>query len=164
MISIVSYQPGHQTYFERFNKAWIEKHFWLEDIDRYVLENPSESIISTGGTILIAEYDGVVAGTVALKKVDNDTYEFTKMAVDESFRRKGIARALSHAAFEKARQLGAGRVILYSNTTLDGAIIMYRKLGFKEVPIEQGVYQRSDIKMEILLENIPQLQNHQTWK
>ncbi|MCE3282285.1 MAG: GCN5-related N-acetyltransferase, partial [Chitinophagaceae bacterium] len=56
------------------------------------------------------------------------------------------------------------RVILYSNTTLDGAIIMYRKLGFKEVPIEQGVYQRSDIKMEILLENIPQLQNHQTWK
>jgi hypothetical protein len=28
---------------------------------------------------------------------------------------------------------------------------MYRKLGFIEVPIEEGVYKRSDIKMEIEL-------------
>jgi ribosomal protein S18 acetylase RimI-like enzyme len=102
----------------------------------------------------MAKYEGTVAGTVALKKVSDEVYEFTKMAVDESFRRRGIAEALSYAAFEKARQLGARKVILYSQTGLVPAITMYRKLGFTEVPLEKGIYKRSDIKMEIDLEQV----------
>jgi ribosomal protein S18 acetylase RimI-like enzyme len=156
MIVIVEYSPIHQPYFERFNKAWIEKYFWLEEIDRHVLGHPDEAIIAEGGAILMATYNGTVAGTVALKKVSDQVYEFTKMAVDENYRRKGIAEALSYASFEKAKALGATKVILYSNTALEGAIIMYRKIGFKEVPIGNTVYKRSDIKMEILLNNIPQ--------
>ncbi len=159
MIEIVEYKPEHQPYFERFNKAWIEKYFWLEDIDKYVLENPAEAIIGEGGAILMATYNGVVAGTVALKKVNEEVYEFTKMAVDEGYRRRGIAEALSYASFERARELGATKVILYSNTALEGAIIMYKKIGFKEIPIGNTVYKRSDIKMEIQLNNIPEPHN-----
>jgi ribosomal protein S18 acetylase RimI-like enzyme len=164
MIEIVSYRPEYQPYFERFNKAWIEKYFSLEEIDKYVLENPEKAIINVGGSILMAIFNDEVAGTVALKKVDNEVYEFTKMAVDEPFRRKGIAEALSRASFEKARELGATKVILYSNTRQEAAIIMYRKLGFEEVPVEPGVYKRANIKMEILLENIPHIQNQEKWK
>lgn len=159
MIEIVEFKPEHQPYFEKFNKAWIEKYFWLEEIDKYVLEHPGEAIIAEGGAILMATYNGVVAGTVALKKVDDATFEFTKMAVDENYRRQGLAEALSYASFERAKELGATKVILYSNTALEGAIIMYRKIGFKEVPIGDVVYKRSDIKMEIFLNNIPQPHN-----
>src|SRR5687767_6363137 len=127
MIEIVEYKHEHQPYFEQFNKAWIEKYFWLEAIDKYVLEHPDKAIIDEGGSILMATYDGVVAGTVALKKVNDEVYEFTKMAVDERYRRKGIAEALSYASFEKAKEAGATKVILYSNTALEGAILMYRK-------------------------------------
>src|SRR5687767_8696740 len=98
MIQIVDYRKEHQPYFEKFNRAWIEKYFWLEDLDRYVLTHPEEAIIQPGGAVFMALYDGVPAGTVALKKVNHETYEFTKMAVDEPFRRKGIAEALSHAS------------------------------------------------------------------
>jgi ribosomal protein S18 acetylase RimI-like enzyme len=76
------------------------------------------------------------------------------MAVDAPFRRKGIAEALSYAAFEKAKELGAKKVILYSQTGLVPAITMYRKLGFIEVPMDHDLYKRSDIKMEIDLEQI----------
>lgn len=164
MIQVIPYSPEHQPYFEQFNKAWIEKYFWLEDIDKYVLENPEEAIIAEGGEILMATYNGVVAGTVALKKVNAETYEFTKMAVDENYRRKGIAEALSYASFKKAKELGAAKVILYSNTALSGAIQMYRKIGFKEVPIGDRAYERSDIKMEIRLNNIPEPHNQSSWK
>jgi len=148
-IHIIPYKAEHAYHFERLNKAWIEKHFWLEESDKWVLENPHEAILQKGGAILMATYDGVVAGTVALKKVSDDVYEFTKMAVDEAYRRRGIAEALTYASFEKARELGATKVILYSNRVLTPAITMYNKLGFTEVPMEQdAVYQRSDIKME----------------
>lgn len=148
-LQIRTFLPEHQPWFESLNRAWIEKYFWLEDIDRYVLQNPEEAIISNGGAIFMASYEGQIAGTVALRKLDDDIYEFTKMAVDENFRRKGIAEALSYAAFEKAKSLGAVKVILYSQTGLKAAIQLYKKLGFVEVPIEKGIYKRSDIKMEI---------------
>lgn len=146
-IAIIDYRAEHQPYFEQFNRAWIERHFWLEDLDRYVLQHPEEAILAKGGCILMATYNGQVAGTVALKLNAEGVYEFTKMAVTESFRRKGIAEALSHAALDRARQLGARQVILYSQTALAPAIALYRKLGFAEVPLEPGVYARADIKM-----------------
>ena len=66
-------------------------------------------------------------------------------------RRRGIAEALSGAALGRAKALGATKVILYSQTELAPAILLYQKLGFKEVPLEPGVYQRANIKMEIQL-------------
>jgi len=153
-ISIIDFREEDAPYFEAFNRAWIEKYFWLEEIDRYVLQNPREAILDKGGAILMALYDGEVAGTVALKKVNEEVYEFTKMAVEECFRRRGIAEALSIAAFGKAASLGAKKIILYSQTGLVAAITMYRKLGFKEVPMDTDLYKRSDIKMEIDLEDV----------
>ena len=79
------------------------------------------------------------------------------MAVDEKFRRKGIAEALSYASFEKAKELGADKVILYSNSVLAGAIHLYEKLGFKHIPVGNTEYQRSDVKMEIKVSEIAEL-------
>ena len=149
-ISIISYQPEHQPYFEKFNRNWIEKDFGMEPTDEYVLTRPAEAIIETGGAILMATYNGQIAGTVALRKIDESTYEFTKMAVDETYRRKGIAAALSNASFEKAREMGASTLILFSNSLLKPAITLYEKLGFKHVPVTTiGQYKRADVKMEI---------------
>lgn len=153
LVKIIDYKKEHQPYFEKFNRDWIEKYFWLEEVDKYVLQHPEEAILQKGGAILMATYEDEIAGTVALRK-EKGMYEFTKMAVDPAYRRKGIAEALSYAAFKKAKQLGASKVILYSNRILVPAITMYLKLGFREVPVENDIYERSDIKMEIELQDV----------
>jgi ribosomal protein S18 acetylase RimI-like enzyme len=150
-ICIVDYQPVHQPYFEKFNRQWIEADFTMEPVDEFVLTNPGEAILKDGGAILMALYDGEVAGTVGLRKVNDTVYEFTKMAVGENFRRRGIAEAISYATFEKAKQLGAEKVILYSNTKNEGAIKLYEKIGFTHLEPEKGVYARANVKMEILI-------------
>jgi ribosomal protein S18 acetylase RimI-like enzyme len=152
-IIIKDYQAHHQPFFERFNREWIEEYFVMEPVDEFVLTNPDKAIIQPGGAILMAMYNGVVAGTVALRKVDEYTYEFTKMAVDKSFRRLGIAEALCFASFRKAAGLGAEKIILYSNTQKNGnAITLYEKTGFIRIPLEPGIYERADIKMIIGIE------------
>ncbi len=151
-ISIVDYNPAHQPYFEKFNRQWIEELFVMEPVDEFVVTNPGIAILDGGGAILMALYEGTVAGTVALRKVDETTYEFTKMAVDLDFRRKGIAEALSYASFEKAKILGATKVILYSNTKNAAAIKLYEKLGFTHVEVEAGIYERANVKMIIGIE------------
>ena len=158
-IKIVNYKPGHQSYFEKFNRAWIEEMFEMEPVDEWVLTNPGKAIIEPGGAILMAEYDGIIAGTVGLRKVNDNSYEFTKMAVDNNFRRKGIAEAISYASFKKAKTLGAEKIILYSNKRNAGAVKLYEKIGFTHVEVEQGVYKRADVKMVIDIETAVSLAN-----
>lgn len=150
MLEIIDYQPEHQPWFEQLNRHWIERYFWMEPIDFEVLQNPDEHIISKGGKIIMAQYDKEIVGTVALKFVNQHTYEFTKMAVDEKYQGLKIGLRLSEAAIEKAKHLQATSIILYSNTTLKPAISLYRKIGFVEIPLD-GPYKRSDIKMKLVL-------------
>jgi ribosomal protein S18 acetylase RimI-like enzyme len=151
-IKIVDYRPEHQAYFEKFNRAWIEEMFEMEPMDEWVLTYPEKAILEPGGAILMAEYDSVVAGTVGLRKVDEYSYEFTKMAVDTSFRRRGIAEAISYASFKKAKALGAKKIILYSNKRNAGAVKLYEKIGFRHVEVENDVYKRANVKMVIDIE------------
>lgn len=152
-ITITDYRPEHQPYFERFNRQWIEELFEMEAVDEWVLTNPEKAILETGGAILMALYKGVPAGTVGLRKFDEETFEFTKMAVDPGHRRLGIAEAITYASFRKAAELGAARIILYSNTLNAGAIKLYEKAGFRHVPVENDIYKRANVKMIISIES-----------
>lgn len=148
MIRVIPYTNEHQVWFEKFNRAWIEKYFWMEPLDVDILTKPEEHILSHGGKILMATYKDNLAGTVALKKLNDHVFEFTKMAVDEQYQGLKIGRALAEAALNEAKREGATQVILYSHSSLKTAIALYEKLGFMHVAVD-GPYKRSDVKMEI---------------
>ena len=148
IIEIVKYKPEHQPWFEKLNRNWIEKFFWMEPLDFEILQKPEEHIIKKGGEIFMALYQKEISGTVALKFVEPGVYEFTKMAVDEKFQRKKIGEMLAQVAIRHAKQQKAKRIFLYSSTKLKAAIGLYSKLGFVEIPLD-GPYKRSDIKMEL---------------
>lgn len=66
-IEIVDYEPIHRPFFEKFNREWIEELFVMEPVDEYVLTNPEKAILEEGGAILMAIFNGQVAGTVGLR-------------------------------------------------------------------------------------------------
>ena len=146
-IDILLFQPIHQLWFEKLNRTWIEKYFWMEPLDFLILQNPEDHIIKKGGSIFMASYHKELAGTVALKFVSPGIYELTKMAVDEKYQGKKIGQALADAAIIKSKKMGAEKIILYSNTILQPAIALYKKIGFQEIPVD-GPYKRTNIKME----------------
>lgn len=150
VLEIIDYQPEHQPWFEKFNREWIEEFFTLEPLDIKVLKNPDQYILATGGAIIMASVDKEIAGTVGLRFLEPGVFEFTKMAVDKRFRGLKIGQALADAAILKAKQLGARKIVLYSNTRQVPAIALYRKLGFVEI-YNDGLYERGNIKMELAL-------------
>jgi ribosomal protein S18 acetylase RimI-like enzyme len=152
-VEIIDYKAEFQPWFEKFNRDWIEKYFWMEPVDTLVLQHPEDHIIKKGGHILMAKVDREVAGTVALKFAAPGVYEFTKMAVDEKFRGMKVGEMLAKAAIAKARVLNANKIVLYSSTKLKPALALYTKLGFTEIPVD-GPYKRSDIKLELPLKAI----------
>ncbi|SFF03458.1 Ribosomal protein S18 acetylase RimI [Chitinophaga sp. CF118] len=149
-VEILPYSPAYLPDFERLNKHWIRKYFILEPVDVEVLEKADQYIVNTGGTIIFAAVGSDIAGTVALKKIDDETVEMSKMAVDEAYQGNKIGWKLAEHIIKLAWEMGFKKVILYSNTKLVPAINMYQRLGFREIPLEPDRYLRSTIKMELL--------------
>lgn len=149
-IQIVEYRPEYQLSFKRLNEEWITRWFKMEEADYKSLDRPQEYILDTGGHILVALCEGEPVGTCALIKMDEDTYELAKMSVSSQVRGKGIGFILGQTTIEKARSLGARRLYLESNTILEPAVRLYRKLGFQEIQGATSPYERCDIQMELI--------------
>ena len=150
-VEVVPYEAKYHDAFRSLNEAWISRYFRIEEPDTRVLEAPQAQILDKGGHILVALRDGEPIGVCALLRVDAATFELAKMAVAEHARGLGAGVLLGEAAKVTARQAGASRLILESNTILTPAITLYRKLGFTEFSGVPSEYDRCNIHMEMKL-------------
>jgi ribosomal protein S18 acetylase RimI-like enzyme len=64
--------------------------------------------------------------------------ELARLAVAERARRRGLGRALVEAAAERARELGAEAVALWSRPYQTDAHRLYESLGYRRVPARDG--------------------------
>ena len=146
---ILPYNPAYKDAFRGLNHEWINKYFELEDLDNQILDNPESFILSRGGQILFARYQNQIVGTCALLKITDTCYELGKMAVTARVQGLKIGQSLCKAAIAEAKARGAGKIELYSHRSLQPALHVYQKLGFREVPCPPHGYKRADIKMEL---------------
>lgn len=154
-VRIVQYESIYSEVFKRLNEDWITTYFEMEEADHKALDNPEEYILKNGGYIFIALYKNEPVGTCALLKMDNDDYDFelAKMAVNSKVRGLNIGYLLGQEAIRKAKNLGANKIYLESNTLLTPAIKLYSKLGFIKVPGHSTPYKRCNIQMELSLKD-----------
>jgi GNAT superfamily N-acetyltransferase len=153
-IKIINLDPAneaHKLAFKQINYDWIEKYFKVEKGDLDSLENPEKYFLTTGGAVLLACRGEEYLGTSALKPMGDDCYELCKMGVSEAARGLGIGYLIGEAAIQKARELGAKRVYLETNSSLTPAITLYAKLGFTHLENFTSPYERADVAMEIWL-------------
>lgn len=148
-VHIIAFKPALARHFSHLNLAWIRKYFVVEPKDEEVLGDPRQFIIDKGGHVFFAKVGDEIVGTFALIKVTEGIFELSKMAVAEGQTGKKIGNKMLEFFLQTAKELNVHKVILYSNTILAPAIHLYKKYGFKEVPLESSEYKRSNIKMEI---------------
>ncbi|MBB6329667.1 DNA-binding MarR family transcriptional regulator/GNAT superfamily N-acetyltransferase [Chryseobacterium sediminis] len=150
-VKIVDYETKYQSAFKALNEEWISTYFVMEDTDYKALDNPEEYILNKGGKILVALYNDEPLGVCALIKVDDPDYDFelAKMAVSPKAQGKNLGWLLGQAIISKAKESGASKIYLESNTILKPAINLYYKLGFQKVSGRSTPYQRCNIQMEL---------------
>ena len=148
-INIIDFKDDFEKDFYELNIEWLEHYFKVEKYDYEVLSNAKKYIISKGGKIFFAEYNGNIIGTFALMPTENKlTFELTKMAVDKKYRNKGIGKKLLKKCIDFSISKNYESIILYSNRELENAIHLYKNFGFKEIRLENNSpYLRANIKM-----------------
>jgi N-acetylglutamate synthase-like GNAT family acetyltransferase len=81
----------------------------------------------------------------------NDTeFELSKMAVTTDVQGLGIGRKLMEHCMKAAKenQIKKDYYLFQQKTS---TISLYKKFGFEEVPLDDCIYERADIKMEKLI-------------
>ncbi|MBZ9631313.1 GNAT family N-acetyltransferase [Salegentibacter sp. LM13S] len=149
-MEIIAYQPQYAKDFKELNIAWLEKYFWVEPHDQEVLGKPEKYIIEPGGNIFLIKDGDKIIGCVALMKIDTGIFELTKMAVSPEYQGKKIGQKLMEHTLDFAKKQDWDHLIIFSNRKLENAIYIYKKYGFREIPIgENNPYTRGDIKMRL---------------
>lgn len=142
---------SHCKDFIRLNEQWISEYFALEEADRQLASDPFR-IVRNGGFIISLVRDNQVVGVCALFKDDEQCYQLARMAIEPTERGKGYGDMLIREAVQCAKDNGASKLYLLSNTVLKPAISLYQKHGFKTLTTGQHpVYARCNITMELLL-------------
>ena len=101
------------------------------------LDDITASYLVPGHGFLIAEVDGKLAGTGALR-IDGDAGQIVRVSVDRQFRRLGIGRALVAALLAAASARGLSRVWMETNDDWHDAIGLYRGCGFRPFDHRDG--------------------------
>jgi ribosomal protein S18 acetylase RimI-like enzyme len=147
IIEIIPFEEKYATDFYNLNVEWLEKYFYVEPYDEKVLSNPKKYVIDPGGFIFFAKYHDKIVGVVALIN-QNTFFELSKMAVSPEYQGLKIGQKLIDFCIDFSKQKKWQSITLYSHRTLVSAINLYKKVGFKEVSLEEDShYERSDIKM-----------------
>jgi putative acetyltransferase len=104
------------------------------------------------GRLLLAEYDGALAGCVALHKLEPHVCEMKRLFLRPQFRGKGVGLALAGTIIWEARAIGYRRMRLDTvEPVMQAAVAMYRRLGFTEIaayrpnPIPGAMYMELEL-------------------
>ncbi len=145
MIEIISYSAEWHDAFRQLNLEWLDKFNLCEEADMLVLNDPQGTIVDKGGAIYLAKAGDEIVGTAALVPEGHDVYELAKMSVTEQWQGKGISKLLLESCLQKAEELGAEKIELFSNHQLKNALKLYEKYGFGYIEMKDSPFETADI-------------------
>lgn len=74
------------------------------------------------------------AGCVIVKRLSSEDFELKRMYIDPQHRGKGYSQAMLDMAIGTARNMGAKRLLLDTDSTMTNAMHLYEKNGFRQIP------------------------------
>ena len=97
--------------------------------------------------VLVAELDGSIVGRLSIGRDSHPASEHVAdvgLMVADGYRRRGIGRALMEAAESWARSVGVRKIELHVFPYNEAALVLYDRLGYRQVGIRHGHFRRSD--------------------
>ena len=154
-VQVLDYKPSLKKYFYEIAGNWLLEvlNGTLEEEDKHTLHNPDQAYLLEGGFVFHALYNEKIVGCVALKRLDEDTFEFAKLIIDKEARNLGIATKLIERCITRCKENGAKELWLQTTMRMPEAHKLYYKLGFndKPAPEQMAVLKRTEKIMVIEL-------------
>jgi putative acetyltransferase len=115
-------------------EAWIGLALCFQNFDEEVANLPGK-YATPEGRLLLAFVDGKLAGSIALRKLEDGVCEMKRLFVRSEFRGQKIGIALIEKLIEEARKTGYEKIRLDTfPPKMAKAVSIYESYGFREIP------------------------------
>ncbi|MEM8999762.1 MAG: bifunctional helix-turn-helix transcriptional regulator/GNAT family N-acetyltransferase [Bacteroidota bacterium] len=147
-VKIIDYKPSLKKYFYDLAGPWLlgVLNGELEEDDKFTLHNPDKAYLENGGFLFYAKLKNDIVGCVALKRLNEDTFEFAKLFINPNFRKLGIATKLIERCISRCLENEAKELWLQTTMGMPQAHKLYYKLGFNDAlaPSQMDVLGRTE--------------------
>ncbi|WP_312425610.1 GNAT family N-acetyltransferase [Lacrimispora sp.] len=115
------------------------------------LDHLKDKYARPNGRLYIAKVEDEAVGCIGLRKIDDENCEMKRLYVKPAFRGHKIANKLVELIINDAKEIGYKSILLDTLPFLEGAICLYKKLGFYEIdsynnsPMDHLVYLKLDL-------------------
>lgn len=148
IVRVVDYKPSLKKYFYELAAPWLLEvlNGKLEEEDEFTLRHPDQAYLATGGFLFFAQYQANIVGCVALKRLDDHSFEFAKLFISPQYRKMGIATKLIERCITRCKENEAKELWLQTTLSMPQAHQLYYKLGFDDqpAPTQMDVLQRTE--------------------
>jgi len=147
-VIVIDYRPSLNKHFYALAGPWLtgEVNGKLEEEDGTTLQNPDEAHFKEGGFLFYARHKGQIVGFVALKRLDDETFECAKLYINPNYRNLGIDTKLIERCISRCMENEARELWLQTTMRIPEAYKLYYTLGFvdKEAPAQMLVMERTE--------------------
>ncbi len=147
-VKIIDYKPSLKEHFYELAGPWLlgVLNGKLEEDDKFTLHNPDKAYLENGGFLFYAKFKKEIVGCVALKRLNEDTFEFAKLFINPNYRKLGIATKLIERCISRCLENDATELWLQTTMSMPQAHKLYYKLGFidREAPKQMDVLERTE--------------------
>ena len=141
----------------KINNKNLKKVFELDnkifDYDKYNFETFKEMLQDNKYLGLCVEDNNIIIGYILTYNIFNEGC-IIKIAIDDSFKRKGIATILFNEAKKELIDKGVTSIYLEVSSTNISAIEFYKKLGFLTESVRKSYYNNGDDALIMWLRDI----------
>jgi ribosomal protein S18 acetylase RimI-like enzyme len=147
-VRIVPFEPRHAGGFRSLvSDTLLEFGFEPDSELDPDLDEPSRQYAA----LWIAELDGEVVGSVALRDLGGGKLELKRMYLRRALRGRGLGKRLLTLAVDSARARGAEVIRLDTSDRMQAAQTLYEAYGFRRVPGEAPRQGQSRLLYELRL-------------
>lgn len=131
MIEIVTAKACHAEFIADAQKRYIDCPWTTSQIKDEIADEKAIFLVATDGGEPIGFLSGVCAA---------DECEISNIAVEQNYRRRGVASTLFHELIARAKARGVRRVFLLVRENNEAAAALYARLGFKAIGMRRNYY------------------------